>query len=87
MLMTVPPKTMELLVVSAANGAEVTTQVAVAGRAVFGEAAVREVGGGATCWRSLRCTMPKWLCLWIQIQERSVLREALSTPSSFHVGQ
>ncbi|WP_157210917.1 sensor histidine kinase [Verrucomicrobium spinosum] len=44
--MTVPPKTMELLVVSAANGAEVTTQVAVAGRAVFGEAAVREVGGG-----------------------------------------
>lgn len=44
MLMTAPPKTMELLLVSAPNGAEVTTQVAVAGRTAFGEAAVREVG-------------------------------------------
>jgi signal transduction histidine kinase len=45
MLMTAPPKTMELLLVSAADGAEVVTQVAVAGRTAFGEAAVREVGG------------------------------------------
>lgn len=44
MLMTALPEIMELLLVSAANGAEVTTQVAVAGRTAFGEAAVREVG-------------------------------------------
>lgn len=45
MLMTALPEIMELLLVSVANGAEVTTQVAVAGRTAFGEAAVREVGG------------------------------------------
>lgn len=45
MLMTSPPETMELLLVSALDGAECTTTVAVAARAAFGEATVREVAG------------------------------------------
>ncbi len=43
MLMTAPPEIMELLLVSVADGPEVTTQVAVAGRTAFGEAGVRAV--------------------------------------------
>lgn len=63
MLMTAPPEIMELLLVSAVDGVEVTTKVAVAGRSAFGEATVREVAGMDDLLREPTVSHPQMVVL------------------------